>query len=103
MIPFTRGLSLYATAVFVVLWVGLVAGVATGGGMLEDAWAWLTGLEGVVAVAAWVLLLPIGVGLWAWNEGGTAWVQGIVLVGLAGWTLLAVDSLRKAFRTRPGS
>jgi hypothetical protein len=93
--PFEVGLSLYGAVVFGALWIGFAVGVATGGAILEDAWAWLTGLEAVAAVMAWILLLPIAVGLWAWNEAGSVRVQGVVLLGLVAWTLLMVGGLAK--------
>jgi hypothetical protein len=94
---FDVGLSLYGAAVFTVLWGGLLVAVATGGTLLEDAWAWLTGLDTVGAVVAWILLLPIAVGLWAWNEAGSLLVQGVVLVGLTAWTVLVVRGLARTF------
>lgn len=97
---FEVALSLYGAAVFTVLWGGLIAGVATGGALLVDAWAWLTGLDTIAAVVAWVLLLPIAVGLWAWNEAGSVLVQGAVLVGLVAWTLLVARGLARTFGRR---
>lgn len=92
------GISLYGAAVFMVLWIGLAVGLATDGRLLADGWAWLTGLEPVAAVATWILILPIGVGLWAWNEVGSEVLVGLVAVGLVGWTLVAVNGLVKVFR-----
>ena len=91
-------LSLYGAAVFTVLWAGLAVGLVTGGGLLVDAWAWLTGLEPVAAVGAWILVLPIAVGLWAWNAVGSSLVTGAVAVGLVAWTLVAVSGLVRTFR-----
>lgn len=93
-------LSLYGAAIFVVLWVGFVVGLATGGAILVDAWAWLTGLEPVAAVVAWILLLPIAVGLWAWNAVGSALVTGAVAAGLVMWTVVAASGVVKTFRRR---
>lgn len=93
-------LGAYAVLVFAVLWVGLVVGVITGDQRFADAWAWLNGLEPVARIAAWVLFLPIAVGLWAWNAGLPAPVLAAVLVGLVAWTLVAVGSLVRAVRRR---
>jgi hypothetical protein len=92
--------SLYAAAIFVVLWVGFAVGLATGGALLVDAWAWLTSLETLWAVVAWILFLPIAVGLWAWNAAGSPVVIGAVLAGLVAWTALAVSGILKAFGRR---
>lgn len=95
------GLTLYGALVFGALWLGFAAAVVAGSGIPEDAWAWLTGLGTPAAVAAWILFLPIAVGLWAWNEAGSALVQGIVLAGLLAWTLLMASGLVRTFRGRP--
>ena len=92
------GLSLYGIAIFTVLWVGFAVGLATGGDLLIDAWAWLTGLEAVAAVIAWILLLPIAVGLWAWNAVGSALVIGAVAGGLVVWTLVMAAGAMRTFR-----
>ncbi len=60
-------LGTYAVAVFALLWVGFAVGLVSGGQAFADAWAWLNGLEPVARIAAWILFLPIAVGLWAWN------------------------------------
>jgi hypothetical protein len=97
---FEIGLSLYGIAIFTVLWVGFAVGLATGGDLLIDAWAWLTGLAPVAAVTAWILFLPIAVGLWAWNAVGSALVIGAVAVGLVAWTLVMASGAMRTFRRR---
>jgi hypothetical protein len=91
-------LSLYGAAVFTVLWAGFAVGLVSGGGLLVDAWAWLTGLEPIAAVAAWILVLPIAVGLWAWNAVGSSLVTGAVAVGLVAWTLVMASGVMRTFR-----
>ena len=93
-------LSLYGIAIFTILWVGFAVGLATGGDLLVDAWAWLTGLEPVAAVIAWILFLPIAVGLWAWNAVGSPLVIGAVAVGLVAWTLVMASGAMRTFRRR---
>ena len=95
---FEVAISLYGAVIFTVLWVGFAVGLATGGGLLVDAWAWLSGLDTLWAVVAWILLLPIAVGLWAWNAAGSPIVIGAVLAGLVAWTALAVSGVVKVFR-----
>ena len=97
---FEIGLSLYGIAIFTVLWVGFAVGLATGGDLLVDAWAWLTGLAPVAAVIAWILFLPIAVGLWAWNAVGSSLVIGAVAVGLVAWTLVMASGAIRTFRRR---
>jgi hypothetical protein len=97
---FEIGLSLYGIAIFTVLWVGFAVGLATGGDLLVDAWAWLTSLAPVAAVIAWILFLPIAVGLWAWNAVGSSLVIGAVAVGLVAWTLVMASGAMRTFRRR---
>lgn len=94
-------ISLYGTAVFLVLWVGFAVGLATGGRILSDAWAWLSGLEAVEAVAAWLLILPIAIGLWSWNAGVSPLVMAAVAAAIGAWTVVAASGLVRTF-WRPG-
>ena len=93
-------LSTYAVLVFAVLWVGFAVGLVLGGQAFTDAWAWLSGLEPLARILAWILFLPIAVGLWAWNADLPAPVFAAVVVGLFAWTLVAVGSLARAVRRR---
>ena len=93
-------LSLYGAAIFTLLWVGFAIGLATGGQILTDAWAWLTGLEPFAAVIAWVLLLPVAVGLWAWDADLAPLATAVVLVALFVWTLAAASGLVRTFGRR---
>jgi hypothetical protein len=79
--------------VFAVLWVGFAVGLVSGGQAFADAWGWLNGLEPVARIAAWILFLPIAVGLWAWNTDLPAPVFAAVCAGPAAWTLVAVGAL----------
>jgi hypothetical protein len=93
-------LGTYAVAVFALLWVGFAVGLVSGGQAFTDAWAWLNGLEPIARIPAWILFLPIAVGLWAWDAGLPAAVLAAVAVGLVAWTLVAVGSLARAVRRR---
>ena len=62
-------LGTYAVLVFAVLWVGLAVGLIAGGQAFADAWTWLNSLVPVARITAWILFLPIAIGLWAWNAG----------------------------------
>ena len=93
-------LGTYAVLVFAVLWVGFAVGLVSGGQAFTDACAWLSGLEPLARILAWILFLPIAVGLWAWNAALPAAVFAAVAVGLVAWTLVAVGSLVRAVRRR---
>jgi len=93
-------ISVYGAAVFTVLWVGLAVAVVSGGGILTDVWAWLMSLAPIPAVLAWIAILPIAVAAWAIDAGLEPWAMGVILLGLVGWTLVAVLGLVRTFRKR---
>jgi hypothetical protein len=94
------GISLYGGIVFIVLWVGLAIGLASGGAVLDDAWARLTSLPPVLAVVFSVLILPIAIALWAWAADLSPIAGALILLGLVAWTGLAASGLRRTFRRR---
>jgi hypothetical protein len=94
------GLSLYAAGVFGVFWVGLAVDLSTRTGLIDDAWSWLSTLEPIPAALVWVLVLPIAVGLWAAHADLPPVVAGLVGLGIVLWTITALSSLVRAFRSR---
>ena len=92
-------LGTYAVLVFAALWVGFAVGLASGGQPFADAWAWLNGLEPLARIPAWILSLPMAVGLWAW-AGLPAPVFAVIVAALVAWTLVAVGSLVRAVSRR---
>ena len=95
-------LGAWASGVFVLLWVGAVIGLAGGGALFDDAWAWLGGLGSVASVVAWVLFLPACIGLWA-TQAGLALPAAIgILVLLVAWTALAWGTLARQLAARGG-
>lgn len=93
-------LSVYAGAVFVVLWSGAIVGWVTGGAIFADAWAWLSSLDTIAAVLAWILFLPIAVGLWAIDADLAPLAGAAIVAGLLVWTLAAASSLVRVLRRR---
>ena len=93
-------LSLLLIGVFVVLWAGLAGATLADGRFLTDFWAWITGLPLIPAVVAWILLLPIAVGAWAWTASLDPVVMGLVVIGLAAWTGVALAGTMKSLRGR---
>jgi len=96
-------LSSYASAVFAVLWFGLLVVLVSDASLADDAWEWLQGLPALPQVVAWILALPIAVGLWAWQAGLSDLVRMLVGLGLVAWTLVAFTNLTKAIWGTGGS
>jgi hypothetical protein len=95
-------LAIGALIVFAILWFYVAAAVLTDGTLLHDTWAWLGSLDTLVAVVAWLALLPLAVFLWSWQADLQPWVMGIVMVGLLAWTLVAASGLRRRGSSQRG-
>ena len=93
-------LTLAASAVFVLLWGTVAVAALTDGELLADAWAWLTGLDTIPALVAWVAILPVGLFLWAWQANLEPLFMGLVLVGLVMWTGIAWSGLVRVLLRR---
>jgi hypothetical protein len=92
------GLAAYAGAIFVLLWAGAAYALLVEPGLIDDAWAWLTGLSTVPAIIAWILGLPIGIALWVAQADLAPILTLAVGLGLLAWTGLAFRGLLHAFR-----
>ena len=93
-------LGLWASALFALLWAGLVISALSGGGLALDAWRALSELPPVVGLAVWILGLPIPVALWASQAELPALVVAFVVVGLVAWTSVAWVGLARTLATR---
>ena len=93
-------LPVYASAVFVGLWIYVALAVFTDSSLPADTWTWLQGLDVVPAVLAWLAILPIAVFLWAWAADLETLYFGLIMVALAGWTFIAWSGSLRAIRRR---
>lgn len=95
---FARALSLYAIAIFAVMWVGFVIALAVNREWLDVLWDWAQALPLVPRILFWVVLLPIMVGLWIWESTWSPLARLVGLAGLVAWTLVAVSSFVRNMR-----
>ena len=93
-----RAMTLYANAIFVILWAGFVIAFVVNREWLDALWNWIQVLPPVPKIIVWVLFLPIMVGLWIWESSWSTFGHLAGFTGMVGWTLLAVHSLYKNFR-----
>jgi hypothetical protein len=93
-------LGLWASALFALLWAGVVISSLSGGGIANDAWRALTELPPVVALAAWLLCLPIPVALWTSQSGLPTILVAFVVMGLVAWTTVAWVGLARTLGAR---
>jgi hypothetical protein len=73
---------------FAALWVAFGAGLILNQGGLDAAWAWIGDLPLIVQGVAWLLFLPVVAALWAWETSWPLVVRLVLVVGLAGWSLM---------------
>ena len=86
-------------AIFAVIWIAFAAGLVFSQGSVDQAWQTVRGLPLIVQIVVWVVLLPVMVGLWAWETTWPLIVRLVLVVGVAGWNLLIF--LPKALQAKP--
>jgi hypothetical protein len=94
----SKGMTIYANLIFLVLWIGFVVALIINRGWLDEVWNWTQSLPSVPRVIVWVLILPIMVGLWIWESSWPTVGRLVGFAGIVGWTFLAVSSIFKNFR-----
>ena len=55
----SQAMNIYASLVFVVLWVGFIGALVVNPTWLEILWNWVQALPMVTKIIVWVLFLPI--------------------------------------------
>ena len=75
-------------AVFAALWLAFGAALVMSQGSLDQAWQWLRTLPIVIQAVVWLLFLPFAAGLWVWETTWPLAVRLLLVVGLAGWSIL---------------
>ncbi len=94
-------LTLFASGVFVVLWIYVALAAFTDAALPAETWDWLTSLDLLPAIVVWIAVLPLGVFLWAWQAGLEPLPMGLLMLGLVVWTGIAWSGLaRKVLRRR---
>jgi hypothetical protein len=76
--------------VFAALWLAFGAALVWSQGSLDAAWATVRSLPLILQGLAWLLLLPVMIGLWVWESNWPLLVRLTLVVGLAGWNLLVL-------------
>lgn len=94
----TKSLTIYANAVFALLWIGFALALVVNQEWLDVLWNWAQALPPLTRTIVWVAFLPVLVGLWIWESSWPVLGRLVGLTGIVGWTLLAVNSWFKAFR-----
>lgn len=74
--------------VFAALWLGFGAALATNPSALDDTWRSVRELPLPIQGIAWLLLMPLLVGLWVWGTDWPLVVRLVLIAGIAGWNVL---------------
>jgi hypothetical protein len=93
-----RVMTIYANAIFVMLWVGFVIALIANREWLDVIWNWVQILPMVPRIIIWTIFLPIMVGLWIWESSWPAFGRMLGFGGMVAWTLVAVANLVRVFR-----
>lgn len=75
-------------AAFAVIWVAVAIGLIWSAGAVDEAWRTIRDQPLVVQAIAWVLFLPVMVGLWIWESSWPLLVRLVLLISIGGWNLL---------------
>jgi hypothetical protein len=73
---------------FAVIWVGFGVALIWSQGSLDAAWQSIRSLPLIVQGIAWLLFLPVMLGLWIWETTWPLVLRLLLVVGIAGWNLL---------------
>ena len=73
---------------FLAMWGAFFAAMIADPAALDTAWRGLGALPLALQAVAWLLLLPLTAGLWAWATDWPLIVRIVLIAGIAGWNLL---------------
>ena len=74
--------------IFALIWTAFGASLIWSQGSLDSAWQWVRDLHWLAQSVVWLLFLPVMLGLWIWETSWSLILRLILVVGIAGWTLL---------------
>ncbi|MEO7295575.1 MAG: hypothetical protein ABIZ57_05495 [Candidatus Limnocylindria bacterium] len=74
--------------IFALIWLAFGAALLFSQGSLDAAWQTIRGLPLLVQLIAWLLFLPVMIGLWVWETTWPLILRLFVVLGIAGWNLL---------------
>lgn len=83
-----RALAYGAFLSAVLAWMAMAVLLAFYPEEVESVWAWIRDLPLVLQLVAWVLFLPVVLGLWALQRDWEPWIRGGFVAVCATWHLL---------------
>ncbi len=76
--------------IFAVMWAAFAVALVWSQGSLDAAWQSIRGWPLVLQGLAWLLFLPVMVGMWIWETTWPLVWRLVLIVGIAGWNLLVM-------------
>jgi ABC-type amino acid transport system permease subunit len=73
---------------FGIVWLAVGVGLVWSQGTVDQAWQAIRELPLLVQALVWLLFLPVMAGLWIWESSWPLLIRLVLVVGLAGWSLL---------------
>ncbi|HET9204424.1 MAG TPA: hypothetical protein VFP67_14915 [Acidimicrobiia bacterium] len=73
---------------FALIWLAFGAALVWSQGSIDAVWTWIRDLPWLIEGVVWLLFLPVMLGMWIWQTSWPLILRLVLIVGLAGWTLL---------------
>ena len=73
---------------FALIWLAFGAALVWSQRSIDALWTWIRDLPWLLEGAVWLLFLPVVLGLWIWQTSWPLILRLVLIVGIAGWTLL---------------
>ena len=83
----TQAFNILVWAAFTVLWIAFVVALAFSPGTLDDVWHAGRRRALVIQAVAWLLFLPIMIGLWIWERPWPVPIRVVLASALGAWTV----------------
>ena len=83
----THAFNILVWVAFTVLWIAFAVAVAFSPGTLHDVWHAVRRLALVIQAVAWLLFLPIMIGLWIWERPWPLPIRVVLVLALGAWTV----------------
>lgn len=74
--------------VFAFIWAAFGLALIWSQGSLDGAWEAIRDLPVLAQGLIWLLFLPVMLGLWIWEASWSLIMRLVLILGIAGWTLL---------------
>ena len=83
----TQAFNILVWATFTVLWLAFAAAVAFSPRTLDDVWQAVRRRALVLQAVAWLLFLPLMMGLWIWARPWPVPMRMVLVLALGAWTV----------------